>query len=87
MAREVDGVISLGPSTQRNFLLKTGLEYRFKALAKNVEDKQQLENLSECYNFLIDEEKMGERFKFFALFPETARKILNKASVVGFSWM
>ncbi|XP_018568373.1 protein arginine methyltransferase NDUFAF7, mitochondrial [Anoplophora glabripennis] len=86
VANEVDGVITLGPSTQKNFLLKTGLEYRFKALARNIEDKDQLENLTECYNFLVDEEKMGERFKFCALFPETARKILNKAAVVGFSW-
>ncbi|KAJ8913697.1 hypothetical protein NQ315_007414 [Exocentrus adspersus] len=80
------GVITLGPTTQKNFLLKTGLEYRFKSLAKNIEDKQQLENLTECYNFLVDDDKMGERFKFCALFPETARKILNKVSVVGFSW-
>ncbi|KAJ8964974.1 hypothetical protein NQ314_004491 [Rhamnusium bicolor] len=84
VANEEGGIITLGPTTQRNFLLKTGLPYRFKTLAKNTKDKH-LENLTECYKFLTDEDKMGERFKFCALFPETIKKILNKCPVVGFT--
>ncbi|KAJ8957978.1 hypothetical protein NQ318_001979 [Aromia moschata] len=84
-ANEVGGIISLGPTTQKNFLLKTGLEYRFKSLAQNIKNKKQLENLKECFKFLTDEDKMGERFKFCALFPETVKKILDRYPVIGFS--
>lgn len=84
MAEEVGGVISLGPATQRDFLLKTGLEYRLKALKENIRDKKDIEHLTGCFNFLVDKDKMGERFKFFGLFPETAKKIYDKFPVVGF---
>lgn len=86
IANEVRGIISLGPVTQRDFLLKIGLEYRLKALIQNVkDDRKQVDNLTECFNILVDKKKMGERFKFFALLPETTKKILEKVPVVGFT--
>lgn len=85
VADEEQGILTLGPVTQRDFLLKTGLEYRFKSLARNITDEKNLENLTMCYKALTDKDKMGERFKFCALFPETMKKILKKCPVVGFS--
>lgn len=60
------------------------MEYRYKSLVENTTDKKQLENLTECFHFLVDEDKMGERFKFFALYPETAQRIFDKYPMVGF---
>lgn len=72
--------------TQRDFLLKTGLEYRLKTLLQNANmDNSQAENLTQCFNTLVDTDKMGQRFKFFTMLPENAKKILEKAPVVGFS--
>ncbi|CAH1163322.1 unnamed protein product [Phaedon cochleariae] len=85
VANNEGGIISIGPATQRDFLLKTGLEFRFRALKENITDKKHLENLSECFRILTDKDKMGERFKFFSLFPETMKRILDKCPVVGFT--
>ncbi|XP_057668926.1 protein arginine methyltransferase NDUFAF7, mitochondrial isoform X1 [Diorhabda carinulata] len=85
VADEVKGILTLGPVNQRDFLLKTGLELRFKALKENLTSSRELYNLNKCYSILIDADKMGERFKFMALFPETMKKILDRFPVVGFS--
>ncbi|KAG5900076.1 hypothetical protein JTB14_016048 [Gonioctena quinquepunctata] len=85
VANRVEGIITVGPANQRDFLLKTGLEYRFKALKDQVKDKKHLDGLTECFKILTDKDKMGERFKFCALFPETMKKILDKCPVIGFN--
>ncbi|XP_066261487.1 protein arginine methyltransferase NDUFAF7, mitochondrial-like [Euwallacea similis] len=78
-------VIYLGPVTQRTFLHRIGIEHRIKALSENLTDKAQLKNLEQCYNFLTDDAKMGERFKFSCLLPSTLSRILKICPVVGFS--
>ncbi|XP_050302688.1 protein arginine methyltransferase NDUFAF7, mitochondrial [Anthonomus grandis grandis] len=78
-------VMYQGPVTQKKFLHKIGIEYRVGALMKNMTDKKQIENLQECYNFLTDESKMGERFKFCTLMPTSLKKIIDKYPIVGFS--
>lgn len=87
MAEKNGEVIYLGPVKQRSFLHRIGIEYRVNALAENMKDKKQIENLKQCYNFLTDDAKMGERFKFCSLLPSTLSKILEKYPVVGFSWV
>ncbi|XP_030754951.1 protein arginine methyltransferase NDUFAF7, mitochondrial [Sitophilus oryzae] len=77
-------IIYLGPIKQRNFLHRIGIEYRVNALKENMTDKKQIDNLIACYNFLTDEEKMGERFKFCALVPSTLKKIIDMHPIVGF---
>ncbi|KAH1018714.1 protein arginine methyltransferase NDUFAF7 homolog, mitochondrial [Dendroctonus ponderosae] len=78
-------VIFMGPTKQRSFLHRIGIEYRVNALTANMQDKKQIDNLKQCYNFLTDESKMGERFKFCTLLPSTLKKILDKYPVVGFT--
>lgn len=78
-------MLSFGPTTQREFLLRIGLEHRFKSLSENAKNKIHLENLQTSYNMLVDSDKMGERFKFFALFPDTLKNFLKMYPVVGFS--
>lgn len=78
-------VIFMGPTKQRSFLHRIGIEYRVNALTANMQDKKQIDNLKQCYHFLTDESKMGERFKFCTLLPATLKKILEKYPVVGFT--
>lgn len=74
----------LGPVKQRTFLHRIGIQHRVKALAESMKDPTQIENLKECYNFLTDDAKMGERFKFCALMPLTLKKLVHKFPVIGF---
>ncbi|CAH0549622.1 unnamed protein product [Brassicogethes aeneus] len=84
VVENVGGVIPYGPISQREFLLKVGLECRFKNLLGSLTDKEHIRNLTASYEMLTRDDKMGKRFKFFAIFPETLRKILDKFPVVGF---
>jgi NADH dehydrogenase [ubiquinone] 1 alpha subcomplex assembly factor 7 len=82
-ATEAGGVIAFGPITQRDFLLKMGIEHRYKALEANAKPEQ-LEGLKYGYQMMTDKDQMGERFKFLALVPSVLEKILEKYPVVGF---
>ncbi|KAL1502587.1 hypothetical protein ABEB36_007710 [Hypothenemus hampei] len=84
IATKNGNIICLGPIIQRSFLLRIGIEYRVKALVENMKDEKQIENLKHCYDFLTNESKMGDRFKFCAMFPSTIKKILDKYPVIGF---
>jgi NADH dehydrogenase [ubiquinone] 1 alpha subcomplex assembly factor 7 len=82
-ATEAGGVIAFGPITQRDFLLKMGIEHRYKALEANAKPEQ-LEGLKYGFRMMTDKDQMGERFKFLALVPSVLEKILEKYPVVGF---
>ncbi|XP_022904030.1 protein arginine methyltransferase NDUFAF7 homolog, mitochondrial [Onthophagus taurus] len=76
-------VLAFGPVTQRDFLIKMGIEHRIKVLEENADEKQ-LKSLRFGYDMLMNLEKMGERFKFMALVPSVLEGILKKVPVVGF---
>ncbi|EFA00688.1 protein arginine methyltransferase NDUFAF7 homolog, mitochondrial [Tribolium castaneum] len=82
-ATEAGGVITFGPTTQRDFLLKMGIEHRFKALKANAKPDQ-IEGLEFGYKMMTESNQMGERFKFLALLPAVLEKLLKKYSVAGF---
>lgn len=82
-ATEPGGVIGFGPITQRDFLLKMGIEHRFKALKENARPEQ-LEGLQFGYKMMTESDQMGERFKFLALLPAVLEKMLEKYPVAGF---
>lgn len=82
-AKEAGGVMTLGPITQYDFLLKMGIEHRFKSLQKSA-TPEQLESLEFGYSMMTDKDQMGERFKFLALLPEVLKKIVEKYPVAGF---
>lgn len=76
-------VLVYGPITQRDFLLKMGIEQRVNKLKENADDKQK-EAIDFGYKMMVDEDKMGTRFKLLSLLPATLGKILEKYPVVGF---
>jgi NADH dehydrogenase [ubiquinone] 1 alpha subcomplex assembly factor 7 len=60
--------ICCGPINQSSFLHQMGIQVRLKSLLSSVsvEQKRQLQS---AYKMLTDSDQMGERFKFFAVFP------------------
>ncbi|XP_012562426.2 protein arginine methyltransferase NDUFAF7, mitochondrial isoform X1 [Hydra vulgaris] len=55
-----------GPITQRSFLLQMGIQQRLKVLLSTA-TSEQARNLISSLDYLISPEKMGEKFKCFAL--------------------
>ncbi|KAK6641147.1 hypothetical protein RUM44_012856 [Polyplax serrata] len=79
-----DKVVVLGPVEQGEFLKRLGIEVRLQMLLKNAkgEEAQQLES---CYRMIVDNQKMGSRYKCFATFPLVLQDYLKKYPVAGFS--
>ncbi|XP_053999658.1 protein arginine methyltransferase NDUFAF7, mitochondrial isoform X1 [Hylaeus anthracinus] len=77
-------VITFGPVTQSNFLKSLGIDVRLKLLLKNA-SKEQRERLESEYRMIMDEDKMGTRFKFLSLFPSILKNHLQRLPVTGFS--
>ncbi|XP_063289373.1 protein arginine methyltransferase NDUFAF7, mitochondrial [Pelobates fuscus] len=65
---------TLGPVTQREFLKNMGIDIRLKVLLEHAEDADTQQQLKLCYDMLMNPDKMGERFKFFSLFPHARLK-------------
>jgi len=59
----------------------------FQILLQNCDEKQK-QNLLFGYHMMVDEDKMGERFKLFSLFPSVLKEHLVRFPVSGFvdSW-
>ncbi|XP_059841635.1 protein arginine methyltransferase NDUFAF7, mitochondrial isoform X1 [Hypanus sabinus] len=64
-------VATLGPVTQQEFLKNMGIGVRLQVLLKNASDPTTHKHLTESYDMLMNPEKMGKRFKFFALVPHS----------------
>jgi hypothetical protein len=58
--------------------------YLFQSLLQNCDEKQK-ENLLFSYHMMMDEDKMGERFKLFSLFPSVLKDHLERFPVSGFA--
>lgn len=59
----------------------------FQILLQNCDEKQK-QNLLFGYHMMVDEDKMGERFKLFSLFPSVLKEHFVRFPVSGFvdSW-
>ena len=55
----------------------------FQILLQNCDEKQK-QNLLFGYHMMVDEDKMGERFKLFSLFPSVLKEHLARFPVSGF---
>ncbi|XP_023709440.1 protein arginine methyltransferase NDUFAF7, mitochondrial isoform X2 [Cryptotermes secundus] len=79
-----DKLLTFGPVTQRHFLKQMGIDMRLQILLQNCGEKQK-ENLLLGYHMMVDEDKMGERFKLFSLFPSVLKDHLERFPVSGFA--
>ncbi|KAK9754141.1 putative S-adenosyl-L-methionine-dependent methyltransferase [Popillia japonica] len=70
-------VLAFGPVTQRDFLLKMGIEHRMKNL-EEVADEEQMKSIKFGFDMMTDSSKMGNRFKFLSLLPSVLEKLLLK---------
>lgn len=78
-----DKLITFGPIDQGVFLKNMEAEARLEILlSKSLPEEK--ENLKSGYDMLVNPEKMGQRFKFFAMFPSVLRDHLTKYKIEGF---
>lgn len=77
-------LITFGPTEQKEFLSRMGGELRLQALVDKTHSETDAESLKSGYKMLSDPSQMGERFKFFAMFPRTLENHLTKFPVSGF---
>ncbi|XP_029387479.1 protein arginine methyltransferase NDUFAF7, mitochondrial isoform X2 [Mus pahari] len=62
-------VASLGPVEQWTFLKNMGIDVRLKVLLDKAGEPSMKQQLLRGYDMLMNPQKMGERFHFFALLP------------------
>ncbi|XP_021109393.1 protein arginine methyltransferase NDUFAF7, mitochondrial isoform X6 [Heterocephalus glaber] len=62
-------VASLGPTEQQTFLKNMGIDVRLKVLFNKSDEPSVRQQLLQGYDMLMNPQKMGERFNFFALLP------------------
>ncbi|XP_046388342.1 protein arginine methyltransferase NDUFAF7 homolog, mitochondrial [Ischnura elegans] len=76
--------LTIGPVPQQLFLQNMGIDIRLEALKKSCSSEKEVKWIEAGYRMLTDPTQMGERFKFFALFPCVLREFLHKFPVAGF---
>ncbi|KFV67700.1 NADH dehydrogenase [ubiquinone] complex I, assembly factor 7, partial [Dryobates pubescens] len=69
---------TLGPIKQREFLKNMGIDLRLQVLLQNSHDTETREQLLHSYDMLMNPEKMGDCFNFFALLPHQRFPHLDK---------
>ncbi|XP_033342029.2 protein arginine methyltransferase NDUFAF7, mitochondrial isoform X1 [Megalopta genalis] len=83
VAEKDDKLITFGPITQASFLKNIGIDIRLQILLQNT-SKEAKERLESEYHMIIDEDKMGNKFKFLSLFPSVLKDYYQKFPVTGF---
>eukprot|EP00062_Callorhinchus_milii_P013305 gi/632961255/ref/XP_007896654.1/ PREDICTED: NADH dehydrogenase [ubiquinone] complex I, assembly factor 7 [Callorhinchus milii] len=89
-------VASLGPIAQQQFLKNMGIDVRLQVLLRNSNNPITQKQLLDGYDMIMNPERMGERFQFFALLPHsrlltsvrgkrTERPVPTAPPVAGFS--
>lgn len=61
-----------------------GIEERVKKLMESSKNDEERKSIDFSYHMMVDEDKMGKRFKLLSILPETLRKIVDKYPVAGF---
>ncbi|XP_017756410.1 PREDICTED: NADH dehydrogenase [ubiquinone] complex I, assembly factor 7 homolog isoform X2 [Eufriesea mexicana] len=83
IAEKNNRLITFGPVTQASFLQNLGINVRLQILLQNV-PKEEIESLKSGYHMIMDENKMGTRFKVLSLFPSILKEYFRKVPVAGF---
>ncbi|UYV79578.1 NDUFAF7 [Cordylochernes scorpioides] len=79
-----DHALVYGPVTQSSFLKNMGIQLRLERLLRNAPQDSR-EQLISGYHQLVDEDKMGSRFKVMALYPPVLTDLLKTCPPAGFS--
>ncbi|KAG0413324.1 hypothetical protein HPB47_009529 [Ixodes persulcatus] len=76
--------LTFGPVSQEQFLKNMGINIRLQKLLDNCQDANLRQELLSGYDMLTNPEKMGERFKFFGVFPLDMQGPLETHPPAGF---
>ncbi|XP_050479484.1 protein arginine methyltransferase NDUFAF7, mitochondrial isoform X1 [Bombus huntii] len=83
IAEKDDRLITFGPVTQSSFLQNLGIDLRLQMLLQNASEEGK-KSLRTGYHMIMDEDKMGTRFKVLSLFPSILKEYFEKVPVTGF---
>lgn len=83
VAERNNRVVTFGPVNQASFLKNLGINLRMQILLSNV-PKEERTNFQSGYHMIMDEDKMGKRFKVLSLFPSILKEYFEKQPVSGF---
>ncbi|KAH9375414.1 hypothetical protein HPB48_012106 [Haemaphysalis longicornis] len=75
--------LTFGPVTQGEFLRNMGINIRLEKLLANCPPEAR-QDLLTGYDMLTNPKKMGERFKFFGIFPRDMQEVLQANPPAGF---
>ncbi|KAL3246870.1 hypothetical protein MRX96_057377 [Rhipicephalus microplus] len=78
-----DRALTFGPIPQGEFLRNMGISIRLEKLLANCPPEAR-QDLLTGYEMLTHPEKMGERFKFFGIFPKDMQDTLSTNPPAGF---
>ncbi|KAH7971634.1 hypothetical protein HPB52_000663 [Rhipicephalus sanguineus] len=78
-----DRALTFGPIPQGEFLRNMGINIRLEKLLANCPPEAR-QDLLTGYEMLTNPEKMGERFKFFGIFPKDMQDTLSTNPPAGF---
>ncbi|KAF6205669.1 hypothetical protein GE061_019842 [Apolygus lucorum] len=76
-------LVSFGPVTQHNFLKALHIDIRLKKLLASA-PKNESEDLLSGYKMIMDENGMGNAFKFMSFFPAVLGRLLEVHPPTGF---
>merc|ERR1712072_555756 len=80
----VEEVRLAGPITQRTWLKNMGIDQRLKNLMAENKETGMREKLVRGYEYMTDNEKMGQRFKVMAVVPKGRAEFGEQLPVTGF---
>lgn len=83
IGRRENRLVSYGPVNQCSFLKNLGIDVRLQMLLKSASDDEKL-HIKSGYHMIMDEDKMGARFKVFSFFPSVLEAHLSQWPVAGF---
>ncbi|XP_076291709.1 protein arginine methyltransferase NDUFAF7, mitochondrial [Lasioglossum baleicum] len=83
VAEKDNSLLTFGPITQACFLKNLGIDVRLQMLLQNASEEVR-KRLESEYEMIMDESKMGSKFKVLSLFPFILKDHFQKLPIAGF---